>query len=387
MRHHVRRVFGGGGSIQLFRVLGIRVGASPSWFVVLFLLIYLLSDYFDDYWVAVGAAFCFFASLLLHELGHALVARREGIGISGIDLWFFGGLARMTREPDTPGEEFRVAVAGPLATALVIGLCVLIGTLLSQTGDVLDAALLESPDVGAGVQLVGWLALVNAFLLAFNLVPAFPLDGGRIARAAVWRATGDRNRATRASARLGQGFGYLLIGVGIALIAAGDPANGIYMAVLGLFLGQAARGAILSSAFSERLEGITAADVMDDDPVAVPGDADARRTHDEFFLRYGWPSFPVTDAAGRYLGLLRAERVDEALAGGLERSAAADLADADHDLRVAAATPLQALLAHEPLARLGTLSVVDAQERLVGTLTVQQVRRALAASASEPLRG
>lgn len=385
MRHHVRHVFGGGGSIQLGRVFGIRIGASPSWFVVLFLLIYLLSDYFDDYLVAVAAAFCFFASLLAHELGHALVARREGIATSGIDLWFFGGLARLSREPNTPGEEFRVAVAGPLVTAAVVALCVVIGAVVAQTSDLVDAARLQDPDVGATVEILGWLALVNVFLLVFNLVPAFPLDGGRIARAAVWRATGDRHRATRASARLGQGFGYLLIAVGLALLWTGDPANGIYLAVLGWFLGQAARGAVLSTAFSERLDGVTAADLMDQEPVTVPGETDVQRSHDEFFLRYRWPWFFVTDQTGRYLGLLTSERVDEELEAGRPASAVTDILDTEAGLRVDGDTPLQHLLAYEPLARLGALAVVDAEERLVGVLTVQQVRRALAAGVSQAL--
>src|SRR3954454_8189540 len=123
---------GGGGSVQLARIMGIRIGASPSWFLVLFLMIYLLSGYFGDvldvpdtgaYAVAVAAAMLFFTSLVLHELGHALVARRNGIGTSGIDLWFFGGLARLTRDPASPGEEFRAAAAGPAVTALIVAAC------------------------------------------------------------------------------------------------------------------------------------------------------------------------------------------------------------------------------------------------------------------------
>ncbi|HYF27250.1 MAG TPA: site-2 protease family protein [Baekduia sp.] len=345
MRHH-GGVFGGSGSIQLGRILGIRIGASPSWFVVLFVLIYLLSDYFDGYLTAVAAAFCFFASLLAHELGHAIAARREGIGTSGIDLWFFGGIAKLTREPRTPGEEFRVAVAGPLVTLLLVGVCLGLAAALARAGEVWDAALLRDSGGGAAVELLGWLALVNGFLLAFNLVPAFPLDGGRIARAAVWRATGDRLRATRVSARLGQSFGYVLIGLGIFLLATGDPANGIYMAVLGWFLAQAAGGAVLSTAFAERLDGITAADLMDADPVTVPGDAAAARAQDEFFLRYRWPWFFAVDAAGRYLGLLRSERVDDAVHDGRDGVPVRDLLDADGGLQVRGDTPLQALLGH-----------------------------------------
>src|SRR3954465_7450698 len=137
----------GGGSIQLARVLGIRVGVSPSWFVVLFLMIYSLSRYFDDvvagsrntaYAIAVAGAVLFFASIVLHELGHALVARREGIDISGIDLWFFGGIAKMEREAETPGEDFKVAAAGPAVTLLIAAVSLAGAIALSETGDFFD---------------------------------------------------------------------------------------------------------------------------------------------------------------------------------------------------------------------------------------------------------
>src|SRR5215210_4487470 len=130
-------MLGGGGSIQLGRIFGIRIGASPSWFVVLFIMIFALSGYFSDtlrdsssttaYLVAVTGAALFFVSLVLHELGHALVARRSGIGISGIDLWFFGGLAKMTRDTASPGEELRVAAAGPLVTLVIVAACLAFG--------------------------------------------------------------------------------------------------------------------------------------------------------------------------------------------------------------------------------------------------------------------
>lgn len=381
-------VFGGGASIQLGRVLGIRIGASPSWFVVLFLMIYLLSGYYDSFVVAVIGAGAFFGSLLAHELGHALAGRREGIGTTGIDLWFFGGFARLSREPRTPGEEFRVAAAGPAVTLVIVGLCLAAGALAGHGDDVVEPLLLQGQDADATgpLQVLGWLCLVNGALFVFNLVPAFPLDGGRITRAAVWARTGDRMRATRISAQMGRGFGFVLIGLGVAYLWTGDAASGIYIGVLGWFIAQAARGAVLSTAFSERLDGVTAGDLMDREPVTVPGDADALRTHEEFFLRYRWPWFFVVDAAGRYLGLLRSERVDEELEAGRPASPAGALADDEGGLRVPSDTPLQQLLAYEPLGRVGALAVVDADERLVGVLTVQQVRRAVAAGISSPLQ-
>jgi len=268
----------GGGSIQLARIFGIRIGANPSWFFVLFLLIYIMTGRFGDivegsnsqaFALGVAAALLFFVSLTLHELGHAIVARRNGIGIAGIDLFFFGGIAKITREADTPGAEFRIAAAGPAVTALVVVVCAGLAIVLGDGSEFVDSATFQNNVTSAGVALLAWLAAINAVLLVFNLVPAFPLDGGRIARAAAWRITGDRNRGTRFSGRAGQLFAYILIGYGIYLLMTSDSFSGIYTIVLGFFLNQAARGAVLSSAFSERLGGITVADVMDAAPVSA----------------------------------------------------------------------------------------------------------------------
>ena len=382
-----------GGSVQLARVFGIRIGASPSWFFVLFVMIILLSSNFRNhlvgyadttaYLVAVAAALLFFVSLLLHELGHALVARRNGIGISGIDLWFFGGIAKLTRDSESPGEEFRVAAAGPAVTAVIVALCVGAAALTARMGDFVDSASLSAQTTTPVLALLGWLALINAFLLVFNLVPAFPLDGGRLARAVAWKITGDRNRGTRFSARLGQLFSYVLIGFGIYRLARGDALNGIWFMVLGWFLAQAAGGAVVSSRFSERLEGVTVSDVMDDQPLAVPGAISVVAAHDEFFLRYRWPWFPVIDGERRFLGILREERVDEALAGGQPALEVSDLLDPDVDRAsaIASDTPIERLLASEPLRRMGALMVVDRDQRLCGVVTIDQVRRALTASA------
>lgn len=386
-------MFGGGGSIQLARVYGIRIGASPSWFIVLFLLIYLLSGYFRDtldasqntgYLVAVLAAFLFFVSLALHELGHAVVAKRNGIEVAGIDLWLLGGIAKLGRDARTPGEEFRVAAAGPAVTAIVIVVAFGAALGLSEAGGFLDAATFEEEDQSAAVALLGWLGAVNLVLLVFNLLPAFPLDGGRIARALVWRITGDRNRATRAAARLGVLFAWILVGVGLVMAFTTDPVSGIWLMVVGWFIVQGARGAVVASEFSERLEGVTVGDLMDDEPVSVPGATPAVQARDEFFLRYGWPWFPVTDTAGRYVGVLRSERVEGAVQAGQPALSAGELTDgpSDRDFLVRSDEPLEDLLGSEPLRRLGALVVVDAEQRLCGVLTADRVRRAIAATAA-----
>src|SRR5690242_5546617 len=220
----------GGSSFQLGRIFGIRIGVNASWFLILFLFIFWLSQSFTDvlgdqtagYATALGAACLFFGSIVLHELGHALAARRSGIEVSGIDLFFFGGVMKMNRDTDTPGKEFFVAVAGPLVTLAIVVLGTFVGLAIAGSSEFLDAARLNgAAPSDVPLLLVSFLVTMNVVLLPFNLVPAFPLDGGRIARAVVWKITGDRNSATRFSAYLGQGFAGLMIFVGLWATIAG----------------------------------------------------------------------------------------------------------------------------------------------------------------------
>ena len=386
----------GGHSIQLMRVFGIRIGASPSWFVVLFVFIYLASDYFRDvlggsvtqaYLVAVTAVMLFFVSLVMHELGHALVARREGIEITGIDLWLFGGVAKMARDTTSPGAEFRIAVAGPVVTLVLVVIFVGLSALV-QSGSALDVARFAGDaEASPTLALLGTLASINLMLLLFNLIPAFPLDGGRIARALVWRLTGDRNRATRVAGRVGEGFAYLLIGLGIFIAASGAVFNGLYLAVVGWFLAQGARAAVASTAFTERIDGITVADIMDAEPVAMPSTTTLLRAQDEFFLRYRWEWFPVVDERGRFLGVVSEQRLDAEIAAGrpaLEVSEIVATADAER-WRVPSDRPLESLLADEHLRTNGALMAVDADGVLRGVVTIEQVRRALSAALPQRL--
>jgi Zn-dependent protease/CBS domain-containing protein len=380
----------GGGSIQLARILGVRVGVSPSWFFFLFLMIYSLSGYFHDvlggaqntaYVVAVAGAALFFASIVLHELGHAIVARRSGIGIAGIDLWFFGGIAKMEREADTPGEDFRIAAAGPAVTLVIAGVALAIAVVAGQTHEFFDVATLQAISTSPGLALVGWLFLINAALFAFNLIPAFPLDGGRMARAIAWRATGDRNRATRVSGRVGQAFSYLLIGFGLFLAFTGDAIDGIWFAVMGMFLGQAARGAVMSSQVSERIEGVTVADLMDPDPFTL-GAATTALDAQESLARHGVAFAPIVDEYRRYLGYVRADRVDGAVESGQPVLPVGELTD-DQDASLPPDAPLGTLLGAPALAGIGAIAVVEPGGRLAGVVTAARVRQAIAAVASQ----
>jgi Zn-dependent protease len=381
----------GGGSIQLLRISGIRIGASPSWFIVLFLVIYFLAGYFQDtlggsqtegFVVAVCSAVLFFGSLILHELGHALVARRGGIEIEGIDLWLLGGLARFRQDTRSPGQEFAVAAAGPAVSLLLALLFAGLSIALAGTDDAVDVALLRNGvDVSAPLALLVFLAEMNMWLFLFNLLPAFPLDGGRIARAVVWRITGDRNRATRVSAGIGQLAGYALIAFGLWRAVDGEGIGGLWWALIGWFIASAARSAVTSTAFTERLDGITVADVMDPSPVAMPGDTPAGRAEEEYFLRYRWDWFPVVDASGRFLGLARQEAVAAAIAGGSSERPVREVLDGDATRwGVPTEEPIEALLGSERLRTLGALMAVDRNGVLAGVVTFEQVRRAVTAA-------
>jgi len=377
------------GAITLFHVRGIRVSVDYSWFFILFLIIFWLSGFYRDltgagndavgpYVLAVISALLFFASILLHELGHAVVAIRRGIGISGITLWMFGGLAQLKRDSDSPGTEFKIAIGGPVVTAIIVFVSVGAGLALAGTDDFLEAARADSgTDASPAAAVISWLASINLLILLFNLIPAFPLDGGRIARAIAWKLTGNRGSATRFAATLGRIFAYLLIGLGVFLFVRGDVVNGIWLALIGFILNGSARGAIAQTEITDRIEGLSVGDVMDRQPVAIPERLTVEQALDEFFLRYRYPWFPVIDGSSRFIGLL-----DQAAADGIptvERAATSVgeiLARDEGSLTIRDDAPLESVLGNEALRRLGALMAVDGDGRLSGVITVDAVGRA-----------
>jgi Zn-dependent protease len=378
----------GGGSLQLGRVFGIRIGVDWSWFIVLFLIIWQLTDYYEDvipgsnaFLLAIVSAFAFFLSILLHELGHALVAVRNGIPIEGIDLWLFGGVAKLGRDTDSPGVEFRVAIAGPLVTLAITVVCFGLGVAISNMDQVLDSSRFDEAGVqGAATAVLGYLATINLIVLVFNLIPGFPLDGGRIARAIAWWRTGDRNRATRFAARIGRGVGWLMVGLGVVLLVTGPGLTGIWLAFIGFFLAQAARSAEAQATFAGRIGHLRVSDVMDAEPVAIPEALTLDRAENEFFLRYGWSWFPVVDTSGHLVGVVSREAVNslpEQVRSSRPVASVMARDDVGSGLRVGLEEPLEALLGREGLARLGAIMAVDRDGVLRGVVTIEAVRRAL----------
>ena len=380
-----------GNSIQLVRVFGVRIGVDPSWFFVLFLVIWLMSGYFSDlspgddaksFGLAVLSAFLFFLSIVLHELGHAVVAMRNGIRIAGIDLWLFGGVAKMERDTDSPGVEFRVAAAGPLVTLVIVALCVAAGSLVGSVDDFVEAGRFdEDTAADEAVVVLGYLASINIFVLLLNLLPGFPLDGGRIVRAIAWWRTGERARATRIAARMGGGVAFLLMAGGVYwALALGDLIGGIWLVFIGVFLRQAARSAEFQSIMESRIGGVRVEDVMDSEPVAVPEEMSAGQALEEYFIRYGWAWFPVVDRDGRLTGVVARDALDSVPEAGRAERSVGEVMAADapgSTLRVGLEEPLEALLGREALQRLGAVMAVDREGVLRGIVTVDAVRRAL----------
>jgi len=380
------------GQLTLFRIRGIRIGVDYSWFFVLFLIILWLSGFYrdvigadqsdtDPYLLALASAVAFFGSILLHELGHAVVANRLGIPITEITLWLFGGVARMSKDSDSAGTEFKIAAAGPAVTLVIAVLCIAVGVAAAGPDEFWKAVTLDTgADVSGVLAMIAWLAEINVLVLFFNLIPAFPLDGGRIARAIAWRMTGDRNRATRFAANLGRGFSYVMIGGGLALVVGSNyTVTGIWLVLIGFILGQSARGYAAQSEFSSRIGGISVGDVMDREPVSISEDTSIERAIDEYFLRYRWPWFPVVDAGDRFRGLLVREVADGVPESSRPSQTVGEVFEADSSgtLRVRDDAPLESLLGNDALRRLGGLAAVDADGRLRGVITADQVGRAL----------
>jgi CBS domain-containing protein len=243
-----------------------------------------------------------------------------------------------------------------------------------------DAMLVEEgTQISAALAVVAWLTSINLLVLVFNLIPAYPLDGGRITRSIAWRVTGDRNSATRFAAALGQGFAWLLIAFGLFLLIDGDVLGGIWLGILGFVLYQSARAARVQSDVATRISGMTVGDVMDREPVAIPEQLSVEDALDDYFLRYRWPWFPVVDAAQQLQGLLKRGAADAVPEVRRTSATVGEVAEADPtgELRVREDAPLESLLGNEHLRRLGALMAVDADGRLRGVITLNQVGRAL----------
>ena len=360
-------------SVTIGRIAGVKFGINWSWLIVFALIAWTLATRIfpesnpglrDGAYVAMAvvAGLVFFTTLVLHELGHALQARRDGVEIEGITLWLFGGVAKFKSMFPSAGAEFRIAIAGPLVS-LVLGLLFL-GL----------PAVLPLPAPVDGVLF--WLGTINLMLLVFNLLPALPLDGGRVLRSILWYVRGDFARATHLAAGIGRGFGYFFVALGVALLVFASPVSGIWLAFIGWFLLQAAGAEDRYVATREALAGLHVRDVMARHPVVVPADLSLGRFVDEVVHVGRYTTYPVTEN-GHVIGLLPFRRVAEVPREEWERRTARDVMIPLDD--VPAVTEDDELV--DAAGELGASDVnralVLADERLVGLLSITDVARAL----------
>jgi Zn-dependent protease len=359
-------------AIRLGRIAGIPIGIQPLWVVIAALLAWSLGDtWFPDHvdGIAPAAAYALgafgalllFAGILLHEIGHAVVARRHGVDVEEIDLWLLGGVARLRGEPARPVDELLFALAGPAVTAVL--LAVFAGAwLLAPGGGWLDATF-------------EYQVLVNATILVFNLLPAFPLDGGRVARALLWRIDHDRVRATNQAAAAGRAFAVLLAAAGVLAIGAG-LLTGVWFLLIAAFLYVAGDAEARVVRLEAALGGRRVADIAVP-PICLPASATIAQALETGFAAHRFTSFPVIDADGRALGLLTLEHVRAVDPASRAWRTAGELADRDPQLRLGADEPAVAALQRPAFARVGRAVVVDADGRPIGLLSRTDVERTL----------
>jgi Zn-dependent protease len=281
-----------GTRLRLFRLAGIPISLDASWLIILALLTWTLVNLFrdqypelpgSDYWVmAAVAALAFFTCIILHELGHSLVARAAGMPVRGITLFLFGGVAELGEEPPSAASEFLMAIAGPIVSALLGIIFWLMAIIAEGYWPIPVVAVLK------------YLGMINLAILAFNLVPAFPLDGGRVLRSVLWGWMRSLRRATYWAAQAGQVFAWFLIIVGVLNFFVGHFIQGIWLWFIGMFLKDAALSSYRQVLVRQVLHGEPVARFMTASPVVVPSSLDLRQWVEDYVYRYHRKAFPVT---------------------------------------------------------------------------------------------
>lgn len=374
------------GRLSFGSVRGIPITASGSWLVVVFVLVWFTGNHLLDITnvsqtasVLLGTltVLLFFASVVAHELGHAFAAQRAGLKVEGIELWMFGGFARLTEAPRTPGEQLRIALAGPLVT-LVLAVLLLGGAALIDSSGFDAAAQGDRTDpVTAIAVLIG---MLNAAMLLLNLLPAYPLDGGVIARAIAWRVTGDPHRATKLAARAGLIIGLAFIVGGSALLAfSSDQADGFSVALLGWLVALAARGSLDVAERQERLDRVTVGAIASPAIGAVDSHHTVLAATDHGGPPGTWVVVRFED--GRAPALVSAAAMDEALAKGQPALTLAELAEDVGDRTVESDTSLREVALDPRLRDGGPLLVLAADGRALGVVTGTAIRDAVVSAA------
>jgi Zn-dependent protease/predicted transcriptional regulator len=373
-----------GRSFRVGRIAGIPVGVNPWWLVIVALITWELgASYYPSeiagiapvaaYGLGLLSVLLLFVSILAHEFGHALVARRRGVEVEEIDLWLLGGVSRLSGRPQSAEDEFSYALAGPAVTAVVSLLFGVLAYLVSGAGHATLKAVID------------YEFEMNMMLLTFNLVPAFPLDGGRAVRALLWRRRGDIVAATETAAGIGRGFGYLMIGLGVLLTFDGWVI-GLWLVVIGVFLVGAASAERYQEQVVAAFTGIPISDLMSTPAISIPS-ATSLADAQPYFARYRYTAFPVTGPGGRAIGLLSIEQLERTRPSERDHRPVGDIADHDPKLLLGVDTDVADLLGQPAFTRTGHAVVVDAAARPIGIISRTDVQRAIRASRLGPTAG
>jgi Zn-dependent protease/CBS domain-containing protein len=368
---------------RLFRLLGIPISVDASWLIILALLTLsfssgfpaLLQEYFPtdrtpvapwEFWImGLVTALAFFLCLLLHEMGHALVARSRGMPINGITLFLFGGVAELEDEPPSAGTEFLMAIAGPVVTLVLA----VVFWILADVG-------YRSGWWHPLVLVLGYLAAINGMVLVFNLIPAFPLDGGRVLRSILWGATGKVRQSTYWASLAGRAFAWVLIGLGILQFFTGNWLGGIWMGFIGLFLNNAAQGGYQQILVRQALQGEPVRHFMNPDPIVVPPSLPLNHWVEDYVYRYHHRAFPVVDN-GRLEGIITTQALSEIPRGEWSEHTVVErmISDLQAITIPANADALQAL---EKMQRTGSSRLLVTEDgRLLGIISHKDLLRFL----------
>jgi Zn-dependent protease/CBS domain-containing protein len=371
-------------NLSLGRIAGIHVGLNWSLLVIAALIAWSLAtgilpaaapgESSGAYWIAgVVSAVVYLASLLAHELAHSVVATRRGVRVEGITLWLFGGVSRFSTESASPGAQALITFVGPL-TSLVLGAVFLLASAAVGGG---------SAHPGLVLATLSWLGYINILLGVFNLIPAFPLDGGRILQSLIWRGTGDRLRATRIAARIGMGFAYLLIAYGLlTFFLAGGLFGGIWSVFLGWFLLSAARAEEAGGLIRQALSGISVSEVMTPNPVQAPDDITVEDALHGYVLSSRHSTFPTHDAGGQLSGLLTMAALKKVAPNARPTTLIKEITcPLDRVSTASPADPVANLLGVSDGCSEGRTLVIDGG-RLVGIISPSDISRLLQRSVS-----
>ena len=370
-------------NLSLGRIAGIHVGLNWSLLVVAGLIAWSLATGLlpaaspgqtsGAYWTAgIVSAFVYLACLLAHELAHSVVAMRRGIRVEGITLWLFGGVSRFSSESSSPGAQAWITFVGPL-TSLLLGVLFFLASVAVGGG--------ARPSLLAAT--LAWLGYINILLGVFNLLPAFPLDGGRILQSLIWLRTRDRLRATRIAGRIGMAFAFLFIAYGlITFFAAGSLIGGVWSIFLGWFLLSAARAEEAGSLIRQALSGIRVTEVMTPNPVAAPDDVTVEDALHGYILASRHSTFPTHDAGGRLSGLLTLAALKKVAPSARPTTLIREIAcPLDSVSTAGPADPVANLLGVSDGCSEGRTLVVE-NGRLVGIISPSDINRLLQKSLS-----